>query len=125
MIGEGASGGALAIGLSDKIFCLENTWYSVISPEGCASILFHDTTKAKDAADSMRVSSEDLFDMGIADKIIKEPFGGAHNNYKEMASIIKEVIIEESKILQKLTVEDLIKKRMDKYNNIGHISSNE
>jgi len=101
VIGEGASGGALAIGLADKIFCLENTWYSVISPEGCASILFHDTTKAKDAANSMKVSSDDLLEMGIADKIINEPLGGAHNNYKEMASILKNVILEETnKLLQ-------------------------
>tara|TARA_B100000029_G_C17594184_1_gene963514 strand:- start:680 stop:1642 length:963 start_codon:yes stop_codon:yes gene_type:complete len=125
VIGEGASGGALAIGLADKIFCLENTWYSVISPEGCASILFHDTTKAKEAADSMKVASEDLFEMGIADKIIKEPFGGAHNNYNEMAQILKDVIINEIKILKKLSIKELIKNRLDKYNNIGHINNNE
>ena len=122
VIGEGASGGALAIGLSDKIYCLENTWYSVISPEGCASILFHDTTKAKDAADSMKVSSEDLFNMGIADKIIKEPFGGAHNNYKEMADIIKSLIISEINILKKVSKDKLIDDRMKKYNDIGSIS---
>ena len=125
VIGEGASGGALAIGLADKILCLENTWYSVISPEGCASILFRDTTKARDAANSMKVSSEDLLDMGIADEIISEPLGGAHNNYNEMASIIKQVIIKECSILQSLSVDDLISNRMNKYDNIGVINSNE
>ena len=125
VIGEGASGGALAIGLADKIFCLENTWYSVISPEGCASILFHDTTKAQDAANSMKVSSDDLLEMGIADKIINEPLGGAHNNYNEMATILKNTILEESDKLLKLSKEELINNRNDKYNNIGHIGQNE
>ena len=125
VIGEGASGGALAIGLADKIFCLENTWYSVISPEGCASILFHDTTKAKDAANSMKVSSDDLLEMGIADKIINEPLGGAHNNYDEMASILKKTILEEIQVLSTITKEDLINNRMNKYNNIGHIKDND
>ena len=125
VIGEGASGGALAIGLADKILCLENTWYSVISPEGCASILFRDTTKARDAANSMKVSSEDLLDMGIADEIISEPLGGAHNNYNDMASIIKQVIIKECSKLQSLSIEDLISNRMNKYDNIGVINLNE
>jgi len=123
VIGEGASGGALAIGLSDKIFCLENTWYSVISPEGCASILFHDTTKAEQAANSMKVSSNDLFEMGIADKIIKEPIGGAHNNKEEIADIIKHLILKETQALQKLSIDELIQKRIEKYNNIGKIKS--
>ena len=124
VIGEGASGGALAIGLADKIFCLENTWYSVISPEGCASILFHDTTKAKDAANSMKVSSDDLLEMGIADKIISEPLGGAHNNYNEMANILKNTILDETNILLKLSKKELIENRMNKYDNIGHIDTN-
>ena len=125
IIGEGASGGALAIGLADKIFCLENTWYSVISPEGCASILFRDTTKAQDAANSMKVSSDDLLEMGIADGIINEPLGGAHNNYIETANIIKSLIIDEVKKLKDLNVEDLISNRMQKYDNIGIYESNE
>ena len=125
VIGEGASGGALAIGLADKIFCLENTWYSVISPEGCASILFRDTTKAQDAANSMKVSSEDLLEMGIADKIINEPLGGAHNNYSEMASIIKDLIIKEISNLKNFSIDDLIYNRIKKYDNIGVFSSDE
>ena len=125
VIGEGASGGALAIGLADKIFCLENTWYSVISPEGCASILFRDTTKAQDAANSMKVSSDDLLEMGIADGIVNEPLGGAHNNYIETANIIKSLIINEVKKIKALNVEDLISNRMKKYDNIGIYESNE
>ena len=93
VIGEGASGGALGIGLADKIICLENTWYSVISPEGCASILFRDSSKAKEAADSMKVTAKDLYEMGIADDIIKEPKGAAHISPDETAEILKETII--------------------------------
>ena len=76
VIGEGASGGALGIGLCDRLIMLENTWYSVISPEGCASILWHDAMKASDAADAMKVTPEDLKDIGICDRIIEEPTGG-------------------------------------------------
>ena len=119
VIGEGASGGALAIGLSDKIICLENSWYSVISPEGCATILFGDTEKNKEAAESLRVTSLDLFDMNIADKIIDEPLGGIHHNpmivYKETINIIT----NEVKFLLKKSKKDLLDERMSKYNNIG------
>ena len=125
VIGEGASGGALAIGLADKLLCLENTWYSVISPEGCASILFHDTTKAQDAANSMKVSSDDLLEMGIADSIINEPLGGAHNNYSEMSDIIKQVILKETKKLKALTVDELVSSRMKKYDKIGVFDLND
>ena len=89
VIGEGASGGALAIGLCDILLCMENTWFSVISPEGCASILFRDSSQSKKAADAMKVSSYDLKEMGIADGIIEEPLGGANTNYKESAIFLK------------------------------------
>ena len=119
VIGEGASGGALGIGLADKIICLENTWYSVISPEGCASILFRDSTRAEEAADSMKVTSYDLYDMGIADEIIKEPNGSAHIDLEATAQIMKETIIRNYAKLKKIPVDELINKRIDKYNNIG------
>ena len=119
VIGEGASGGALGIGLADKIICLENTWYSVISPEGCASILFRDSTRAEEAADSMKVTSYDLYDMGIADEIIKEPNGSAHIDLEATAQIMKETIIRNYAKLKKIAVDELINKRIDKYNNIG------
>ena len=119
VIGEGASGGALGIGLADKIICLENTWYSVISPEGCASILFRDSTRAEEAADSMKVTSYDLYDMGIADEIIKEPNGSAHIDLEATAQIMKETIIRNYAKLKKIPIDELINKRIDKYNNIG------
>ena len=119
VIGEGASGGALAIGLSDKILCLENTWYSVISPEGCASILFRDSGKANEAADAMKVTSKDLLDMGIADKIIDEPNGAAHIDPISTSKEIKKEIFKVYNDIKDISSSDLISRRMDKYNNIG------
>ena len=119
VIGEGASGGALAIGLSDKILCLENTWYSVISPEGCASILFRDSGKANEAADAMKVTSKDLLDMGIADKIIDEPNGAAHIDPISTSKEIKKEIFKVYNDIKDISSSELISQRMDKYNNIG------
>ena len=120
VIGEGASGGALAIGVADKLLCLENTWFSVISPEGCASILFRDPSRSKEAADSMKVSSEDLFEMGIADKIIPEPLGGANVNYKEAALNVKKALLETLTELNSFTNSELITNRINKYDKMGH-----
>ena len=119
VIGEGASGGALAIGLTDKILCMENTWYSVISPEGCASILYRDASMSQQAADSMKVTSIDLNEMGIADEIIKEPLGGAHRNLSESASNLKDAIIRNINLLSQYSKTDLIEKRRFKYDKIG------
>ena len=119
VIGEGASGGALGVGVADRLLCFENTWYSVISPEGCASILFRDATRAPEAADSMKVTAQDLFDLGIADKIISEPDGGAHLNYDESAIIMKDVVLEEYAALTTKTSEQLIDDRMEKYEKMG------
>tara|TARA_Y100000996_G_scaffold119302_1_gene89123 strand:+ start:7104 stop:8057 length:954 start_codon:yes stop_codon:yes gene_type:complete len=122
VIGEGASGGALAIGLSDKILCLEHTWYSVISPEGCASILFRDTSKSIEAANSMKVTSNDLHDMGIADEIINEPLGGAHHDIHSMSKRLKSTIIKNIDNLLKLTSDNLVESRLNKYNKIGKLN---
>ena len=119
VIGEGASGGALAIGVADKLVCLENTWFSVISPEGCASILFRDSSKSKIAADAMKVSSQDLYDMGIADDIVKEPLGGANNDYHRSAQYVKKKILAILKDLNKLDKDELIRLRIDKYDKMG------
>ncbi|MDB3868620.1 acetyl-CoA carboxylase carboxyltransferase subunit alpha [Candidatus Marinimicrobia bacterium] len=119
VIGEGASGGALGIGVADRLLCFQNTWYSVISPEGCASILFRDATRAPEAADSMKVTAEDLFELGIADKIIPEPDGGAHLNYDASADIMKNVVMEEYNVLKAKTNEQLINERMVKYEKMG------
>ena len=119
VIGEGASGGALAIGLADRIICLEYSWYSVISPEGCASILFGDPSFNKDAAEMLKVNSRDLFDMNIADKIINEPLGGAHNDEFMVYNSVKDVITNEYKYLKSLSKSKLVEERIKKYNNIG------
>ena len=119
VIGEGASGGALAIGLADKILCMENTWYSVISPEGCASILYRDASMSQQAADSMKVTSIDLNEMGIADEIIKEPLGGAHMDASESAENLKSAIISNLEKLNEYSVSELINNRKFKYDKIG------
>ena len=119
VIGEGASGGALGIGVGDRLIMLENTWYSVISPEGCASILYRDATQKKKAAEAMRVTATDLLEMGIADRIIKEPLGGAHRDYKGTAKILKDVILEELNIISEISVDEMIKKRINKIENMG------
>jgi acetyl-CoA carboxylase carboxyl transferase subunit alpha len=120
VIGEGASGGALGIGLADKIICLENTWYSVISPEGCASILFRDPQMAEFAADSMKVTANDLLDLGIADEILKEPDGSAHINPDKMSEILKETIIRTYANLKSYSTEELLRLRAEKYDKIGY-----
>ncbi len=119
VIGEGASGGALGIGVADKIICFENTWYSVISPEGCASILFRDAGRAAEAADAMKVTAHDLLELEIADKIIPEPGGGAHMDYDGAAKIMKTSVLEELVNLKKMTSEERIQLRMEKFEKMG------
>tara|TARA_Y100000996_G_scaffold374831_1_gene325226 strand:- start:317 stop:724 length:408 start_codon:yes stop_codon:yes gene_type:complete len=119
VIGEGASGGALGIGLTDKIICFENTWYSVISPEGCASILFRDTALSEKAADAMKVTAGDLKSFDIADHVISEPLGGIHLDYTYAFKEVKEVIHNFIESLQSQTIEELIANRHQKYQNIG------
>ncbi len=119
VIGEGASGGALGIGVGDRLIMLENTWYSVISPEGCASILYRDATQKKKAAEAMRVTAADLLEMGIADRIIEEPLGGAHRDYKGTAKILKNVILEELTAINEFSVDEMIEKRIHKIENMG------
>ena len=119
VIGEGASGGALGIGVADKILCFENTWYSVISPEGCASILFHDSNRAEEAANAMQVTARDLEKIGIADEILEEPQGGNHLDYDQAALVLKNSVTKHFNNLMSLSKEELINKRMQKYDNIG------
>jgi len=124
VVGEGASGGALALGLADKILCMENTWYSVISPEGCASILYRDSSMSERAAESMKVTSIDLHEMGIADEIIKEPLGGAHRDYTKSAKNVKDSILNNILNLKKLSVNTLVEQRKFKYDKIGAWTTN-
>ena len=114
VIGEGASGGALGIGICDKMIMLENTWYSVISPEGCASILWRDAAKAPEAADAMKVMPEDLKKMGICDQIIKEPLGGAHRDFEKIAEKVKNTILHEIKVIQESKIDDFLEKRINR-----------
>ena len=126
VIGEGASGGALGIGLCDRLIMLENTWYSVISPEGCASILWHDAMKASDAADAMKVTSEDLKDIGICDRIIEEPTGGAHREPEKMYEILKTVIQEEIELIEKEnSSNNYLQSRIDRYDKMGFFQEQE
>lgn len=119
VIGEGASGGALGIGIGDRILMLENTWYSVISPEGCAAILWHDSTKAEQAAEALKPTAPDLLELGVIDKVVKEPIGGAHQNYDEAAKLLRESIEVELTELEKLSPEQLVDARIEKYSNMG------
>ena len=119
VIGEGASGGALGMGVGDRLLMMENAWYSVITPEGCASILYRDSSQKEKAAEAMRVTSQDLFDMGIADRLIAEPLAGAHRNYAEAASTLKESILEELQPLLELSAQELIDERIVKMEKIG------
>ena len=119
IIGEGASGGALGIGIGDKIYMLEYSWYSVISPEGCAAILWRDASKAPEAAEALKLTSNDLLDLGIIDKIIPEPPGGAHNNFQAMAVILKDEILRALAELEALPMDVLLQKRLGKFRQMG------
>ena len=119
VIGEGASGGALGIGVGDRILIMENAWYSVISPEGCASILWRDAAKANEAAEAMKVTAEDLLDLEIIDKIIPEPKGGAHRDPDESALNVKNEIIKNLSELMKIPVDQLLEQRIEKFAKMG------
>jgi acetyl-CoA carboxylase carboxyl transferase subunit alpha len=119
VIGEGGSGGALALGVGDRIFMLENSTYSVISPEGAAALLWKDSGLAQRAAESMKITAPDLFELSIIDEIIPEPKGGAHRNIKEQAENIDKVIEKSLAELKNLSNDELLEKRWEKYKQIG------
>lgn len=119
IIGEGASGGALGIGIGDRIYMMENSWYSVISPEGCAAILWRDSTKAPQAAEAMKVTAEDLLALKVIDKIIKEPEGGAHRDPNAAAATVKAEILQGLDELTQLSDRELIQKRIEKFSKMG------
>ncbi len=119
VIGEGASGGALGIGLCDRILMMENTWYSVISPEGCASILYRDAARAEDAAEALKPTPEDLKKLGICDTIINEPDGGAHRNFKASADLLQSALIEALDEFSGMDPESLLEGRIHKYDQLG------
>jgi acetyl-CoA carboxylase carboxyl transferase subunit alpha len=119
VIGEGASGGALGIGLGDRILMLENAWYSVISPESCSSILWRSWNYKEQAAEALQLTAPDLKKQGIIDVIVPEPLGGAHRDHEKMADILKASILAELKPLMKLKTERLLERRVEKFSKMG------
>lgn len=119
IIGEGASGGALGIGVGDKVFMLENTWYSVISPESCSSILWRSWEYKEKAAELLKLTATDMRKLGLVDEILKEPLGGAHRDREAMFASVKQAIEDTFKSLSKYPADKLIEKRMDKYCSYG------
>jgi len=119
IIGEGASGGALGIAIGDRVFMLENTWYSVISPESCSSILWRSWDYKEQAADVLKLTAKDMKANGLIDEIVKEPLGGAHTDVKWMASEIKKLISTTYKELSKIKTDQLIQQRIDKFCAMG------
>jgi len=119
VIGEGGSGGALAIGVGDRTLMLEYGTYSVISPEGCASILWKDAAKAKDAAEQLGLTAKRLSALGLVDKVVREPIGGAHRNPRQMAVRLKAVLLNELDALEQLPVEQLLQKRYERLRGYG------
>jgi acetyl-CoA carboxylase carboxyl transferase subunit alpha len=119
VIGEGGSGGALAIGVGDITNMLEYSTYSVITPEGCASILWRDPAKSKDAAEQMGITSKRLFDLGLIDKVVREPTGGAHRNPVQMAKRLKAILLNELDTLQDIPVEELMERRYRRLRSYG------
>ena len=123
IIGEGASGGALGIGVGDKVFMLENTWYSVISPESCSSILWRSWEHKEEAADALKLTSKDMLKNKLIDKIIKEPLGGAHFDREETFKTVRKELLSTFKKLEKETPKDRIKSRREKFLAMGNFIS--
>lgn len=119
VIGEGASGGALGIGVGDRVFMMENTWFTVISPESCSSILWRSWEYKEQAAEALKLTAKDMKKLELIDGIIKEPFGGAHGDREEAFKIVEKQIIKSFNELKKLTDKELVKKRMAKYAAMG------
>jgi acetyl-CoA carboxylase carboxyl transferase subunit alpha len=119
VIGEGGSGGALAIGITDRILMLEHSIYSVISPESCASILWRDTSKAEQSAKALKLTAPEIMQLGIIDEMIKEPDGGAHRNFHKSADKIKESLLKHVGELIELPINELLERRFQKYRKMG------
>ncbi|MCH4551001.1 MULTISPECIES: acetyl-CoA carboxylase carboxyltransferase subunit alpha [Aestuariibaculum] len=119
VIGEGASGGALGIGVGDVVLMLENTWYSVISPESCSSILWHSWEYKEQAAEALKLTASDMKKLKLVDEIIKEPLGGAHRDREKTFTTVSNTIVKFYEELKNLSPDELVSKRMDKYSNMG------
>ena len=121
VIGEGSSGGALALGVTDVIIMLENAVYSILSPEGFASILYKDASKSQEAAEKMKITSTELKRLGVIDSIVKEPEGGAQEDFKKVFNDLKNMILKDINGLSKKSQEELVEQRYEKYRKIGGI----
>jgi len=119
IIGEGASGGALGLGVGDRILMLEYAWYSVISPESCSSILWRSWDYKEQAAESLQLTAPDLKKAGIIDVIVPEPLGGAHRDHAQTATILREILLAELKPLMKMKPDRLVERRIDKFSKMG------
>jgi acetyl-CoA carboxylase carboxyl transferase subunit alpha len=119
IIGEGASGGALGIGIGNRILMLENAWYSVIAPESCSSILWRSWDYKEQAAEALRLGATDLFDVKVIDRIVPEPVGGAHRDPNVMFDTVTSVLDEELRALEKMPVDQLVKERREKFYQMG------
>ncbi|WP_299123224.1 acetyl-CoA carboxylase carboxyltransferase subunit alpha [uncultured Winogradskyella sp.] len=119
IIGEGASGGALGIGVGDRVLMLENTWYSVISPESCSSILWRSWEYKEQAAEALKLTAKDMKRMKLVDQIVKEPLGGAHKDREKAFLAVRDAIVKSYEELKNLSPKDLVKQRMDKYDEMG------
>jgi len=119
IIGEGASGGAIGIGVGDKVYMLENTWYSVISPESCSQILWRTWDYKEDAATALKLTASDMYEQKLIDGIINEPLGGAHTNHEQVFESVKQFILKDIEQLKKINADDLINQRIDKYVAMG------
>ncbi|MBK8575877.1 MAG: acetyl-CoA carboxylase carboxyltransferase subunit alpha [Elusimicrobia bacterium] len=123
VIGEGGSGGALALGVADRILMMENAYYSVISPEGCASILYHDAAKAPEAARALKITATDLKQLGVIDEIVPEPLGGAHRDVDVSIASVKEALVRHLAEVRLLPPAGLLQKRYEKFRAIGRFST--
>ena len=120
VIGEGGSGGALGIGIGNRVLIMENAYYSVISPEGCAGIIWKDGARAPEAAEAMKITSKDLLKLGVVDDVVVEPLGGAHRDHDATAASFKATILKHLAELQELSEEELLNQRYDRFRAIGH-----
>jgi acetyl-CoA carboxylase carboxyl transferase subunit alpha len=125
IIGEGGSGGALGIGVADRVLILENAYYSVISPEGCAAILWKDRSAAAKAAAALRITAKDLLELGLVDEVIPEPMGGAHTDPDAMAANLKTHLLKQLEVLLQLTATERLQQRYRKFRAHGHFIEKE